>query len=160
MAGVAKPARTVSTKELNTKGRRLGGPLQVVQSRLELFEEVAGRAGDVHSAGNAALAILDALDDAGGLGALGAVGALLGIHDLLAVTGFGDLCHCSVLPETKVWLAWFAGKRKGIVRRPTLRFCICGLLMGWAEQESARAKTEESSRLILTCELTAHGKGF
>jgi len=92
----------------NGKARRLGRALGYYQSELKLFEEVAGRAGDIDSAGNAALTVLDALDDAGGLGALGAIGALLGVHDLLAVTGFGDLCHCSVLPETKVWLAWFA----------------------------------------------------
>ena len=64
------------------------------KKELELLEEFAGRAGDVDSARDAALAVLDALYDAGGLGALGAIGALLGIHDLLAVTGLGDLCHC------------------------------------------------------------------
>ena len=79
---------------------------------LELFEEVASRAGNVDSAGNTALAVLDALDDAGGLGALGTIGALLGVHDLLAVTGFGDLCHCVVLPAAKVWLARFMSRAR------------------------------------------------
>src|ERR1700679_2137435 len=64
---------------------------------LELFEELADRAGDVDSAGDAALAVLDALDDAGGLGALGTVGALLCIHDLFAVAGLANLCHCDDL---------------------------------------------------------------
>jgi hypothetical protein len=60
---------------------------------LELFEEVAGRAGDVDSAGGSALAVLDPLDDAGWFGALGTVGALGGIHCFLTVAGFGYFCH-------------------------------------------------------------------
>ena len=60
---------------------------------LELFEEVAGRAGDVNSAGCAALAVLDPLDDAGGLAALGTIGALGRVHYLLAVCCLGDLSH-------------------------------------------------------------------
>ncbi len=67
--------------------------MQTSQCGLELFEEVAGRAGDVDSAGGSALAVLDPLDDAGGFGALRTVGALVGIHDLCAVTGFGNLSH-------------------------------------------------------------------
>ena len=60
---------------------------------LELFEELAGRAGDVDSAGGSAFAVLDALYDASGLGALGAIGALVSIHDLLTVAGLGNLRH-------------------------------------------------------------------
>ena len=71
--------------------RRIGGGL-------ELFEEVASRAGDIDSAGGSALAILDTLDDAGGLGALGTIGALVGIHDLLTVAGLGNLRHDACSP--------------------------------------------------------------
>ena len=60
---------------------------------LELLVEVAGRAGDVDSAGDSALAVLDALYDADGFGALGTVGALGGIHCFLTVAGFGYFCH-------------------------------------------------------------------
>ena len=60
---------------------------------LEFFEELAGRTGDVDATRDAALAVLHTLDDAGGLGALGAIGALVGIHDLLAVAGLGNLRH-------------------------------------------------------------------
>ncbi len=60
---------------------------------LEFFEEVAGRAGDIDSAGDAALTILDPLDDASGFGAFGAVGAPAGVHDLFTVAGLGNLRH-------------------------------------------------------------------
>ena len=79
---------------------------------LELFEEFAGRAGDVDSAGDAALAVLDALDDTSGFGALGTVGALLCIHDLFAVAGLGNLCHCDDLLGANV-LAWPAVDARG-----------------------------------------------
>ena len=68
---------------------------------LQLFEEIAGRAGDVHPTGHATLPVLDALYDTGGFGALGAVGALLCVHDLFAVTGLGNLSH-TVSPESEV----------------------------------------------------------
>src|ERR1700753_734217 len=58
---------------------------------LELFEEVARGAGDIHAAGGAALAVLDALHDTRRLRALGAIRALLGVHLLLAVAGLGNL---------------------------------------------------------------------
>lgn len=61
---------------------------------LQLLVEVASGAGDEDAAGDAALAVFDALHDAGGLAALGAVGAFGGVHDLLAVSSFGDLGHC------------------------------------------------------------------
>jgi hypothetical protein len=69
---------------------------------LELFEELAGRAGDINSARGSALTILHALDDAGRLGALWAIGALVGIHDLLTVAGLGNLCHNLALPGTNI----------------------------------------------------------
>src|SRR5260370_22184029 len=78
---------------------------------LELFEEVACRAGDVDSAGGAALAVLGALDNAGGFGALRAVAALVSIHDLLTVAGFGNLRHNASSP----WYEFF-GSRAGCVR--------------------------------------------
>jgi hypothetical protein len=113
---------------------------------LELFEEFAGRAGDVDSAGDAALAVLDALYDACGLGALGTIGALLGVHDLLAVTGFGDLCHCFVLPETKVWLDRFAWA----MRRPALLVCICEAAYGLGRT----GECEDGNRIKLKVDST------
>ena len=68
--------------------KKLGGVL--FWGLLELLEEVASRAGDVDSAGDAALTVLDALYDSCGLGALGAIGALVCIHDLGAVTCLGN----------------------------------------------------------------------
>jgi hypothetical protein len=70
------------------------------ENSLELFEELAGGAGDVDAARDAALTILDALYDAGGFGALGTVGALAGIHCFFAVAGLGYLRH-GVSPDTK-----------------------------------------------------------
>src|ERR1700751_3373924 len=69
---------------------------------LEFFEEVARRAGDIHSARSTALAVLDTLDDAGGFGALGTIRALVGIHDLLTVAGLGNFRHNADLPGTNV----------------------------------------------------------
>jgi hypothetical protein len=69
-----------------------------IGNALEFFEEIARRAGDVHSARNTALTVLDALDDAGGFGALGAIGALVGVHDLLTVAGLGNLRHNACSP--------------------------------------------------------------
>src|ERR1700761_986852 len=59
----------------------------------KLFVEVAGGAGDVYAAGDAALAVLDPLHDAGGLAALGTIGALGRVHYLLAVCCLGDFSH-------------------------------------------------------------------
>jgi hypothetical protein len=60
---------------------------------LKLFVEIAGGAGDVYAARDAALAVFDPLDDAGGLVALGTIGALGRVHYLLAVCCLGDLSH-------------------------------------------------------------------
>jgi hypothetical protein len=65
---------------------------------LELFEEIARRAGDIHSARSTALAVLDSLDNACGFGALGTIRALVGIHDLLTVAGLGNLRHSACSP--------------------------------------------------------------
>ena len=65
----------------------------VQRQPLKLFEKFTRRAGDEHSARDASLAVFYALHDAGDLAALGAIGALGGVHDLLAVTGFGNLRH-------------------------------------------------------------------
>jgi hypothetical protein len=85
---------------MHTTGSPRGAPCRGNETDvlLELFEEIAGRAGDVNSARNAALTILDALDDAGGFGALRAIRALIGIHDLLAVACLGNLCHNACSP--------------------------------------------------------------
>jgi hypothetical protein len=61
--------------------------------RLELLVEIAHRARDVDSAGDAALAVLHALDDARRLAALGTVGRLRRVHYLLTVTCFGNFGH-------------------------------------------------------------------
>ena len=63
------------------------------ESKLEFFEEIARRTGDIHSAGSTALTVLDALYDAGRFGALRTIGALVGVHDLLTVAGLGNLRH-------------------------------------------------------------------
>jgi hypothetical protein len=60
---------------------------------LELFVEFAGGAGDVHTARHAAFPIFDALHNAGRFGALGTIRALRGIHFLLTVARFRNLCH-------------------------------------------------------------------
>jgi hypothetical protein len=77
---------------------------------LELFEEIARRAGDIHSARSTALTILDTLDDAGGFGALGTIRALVGVHDLLTVAGLGNLRHNACSP-------WYecCGSRAGCI---------------------------------------------
>ena len=62
---------------------------------LKFLVEVAYRARNVDSAGDAALAVLDALDDARRLVALGTVSRLRRVHYLLAVTCFCNLCHLS-----------------------------------------------------------------
>ena len=80
------------------------------QSSLELFKKVARRAGDIDSAGGAALTILDALDNASRFGALGAICALVSIYDLLTVAGLGNLRHNACSP----WYECF-GSRAGCV---------------------------------------------
>ena len=60
---------------------------------LELLEEIARGAGDIHSARSITFTVLDALDDAGWFRALRAVRALVSIHDLLTVAGLGNLRH-------------------------------------------------------------------
>ena len=70
-------------------------PVNPNRISLELFVEIARRAGDVHSTRNIALTVLDALDDAGWFRALRAVRALVSVHDLLTVAGLGNLRHNS-----------------------------------------------------------------
>ena len=88
------------------------GPLSYVSKSdyLELLEEVARRAGDIHSARSTALTVLDTLDDAGGFGALRTIRALVGIHDLLTVAGLGNFRHNACSP-------WYecCGSRAGCV---------------------------------------------
>src|SRR4030088_3660478 len=81
-----------------------------VQIYLEFFEEIARRAGDIHSAGSTALTVLDTLDNAGRFGALGTIRALVGIHDLLTVAGLGNFRHNACSP-------WYecCGSRAGCV---------------------------------------------
>src|SRR6476661_8331606 len=68
-----------------------------IPGSLELLVEIACRAGDVDSAGNAALTVLDALHDARRLAALGTVRALGRVHYLLAICGLCNLRHDSPL---------------------------------------------------------------
>jgi hypothetical protein len=77
---------------------------------LELLEEIARGAGDIHSARSTALTVLDTLYDAGGFGALGTIRALVGIHDLLTVAGLGNFRHNARSP----WYECF-GSRAGCV---------------------------------------------
>ena len=77
-------------------------------SYLEFFEEIACRAGDIHSAGSTALTVFDTLDDAGGFGALRTVGALVRIHNFLTVAGLGNLRHNAYSPWYK-----YCGSRAG-----------------------------------------------
>jgi hypothetical protein len=79
-------------------------------SYLEFFEEIACRAGDIHSAGSTALTVFDTLDDAGGFGALRTIRALVGIHDLLTVAGLGYFRHNACSP----WYE-YCGSRAGWV---------------------------------------------
>src|SRR4030088_1222239 len=94
------------------------GPLSYASSSdyLEFFEEIARRAGDIHSAGSTALTVLDTLDDAGRFGALGTIRALVGIHDLLTVAGLGNFRHNACSP-------WYecCGSRAGCLGAATLR---------------------------------------
>ncbi len=85
--------RRISRTQHKSPLRALARVVRRIGGRLELFEEIADRAGDVDSAGGSALAILDTLDDAGRLGALGAVGALGCVHYFLTVGSFSNLGH-------------------------------------------------------------------
>ena len=87
------------------------------QRGLELFEELARRAGDIDSARDAALTILHTLDDAGGFGALRTVRALVSIHYLLAVAGLGNLRHNACSP----WCECFGSHAGCLDGLPTLR---------------------------------------
>ena len=71
---------------------------------LELFKEIACRAGNIHSARCAAFTVLYALDDTGRFRALWTIGALVGVHDLLTVAGLGNLRHNACSP----WYECFA----------------------------------------------------
>ena len=68
---------------------------------LQLLEEFTTRAGNIDSAGHAALAIFHALHDAGLLAAFGTCGRFRGIHDLFPV---GCLCNFrhSISPDRNV----------------------------------------------------------
>lgn len=59
---------------------------------LQLLEEFTRRAGNINPARSAALAVFHALHDARGLPTLGTIRALAGIHDLLTICCFCDLC--------------------------------------------------------------------
>ncbi len=80
-------------QETKSPARRPGFLFRNLKCRLKFLKEIAGRTGDIDSAGDAALAVLDALHDARGLAAFGAVRRLRCIHDLLAVASFCNLCH-------------------------------------------------------------------
>jgi hypothetical protein len=64
-----------------------------LENNLKFLVEIAHRARDVDSAGDAALAVLDALDDTRRLAALGTVSRLRRVHHLLAITSFGNFGH-------------------------------------------------------------------
>src|SRR5271165_3167173 len=97
----------------------------ILMVRLEPFVEFASGAGDVDSAGNAALAVLYPLDDAGGLAALRAVGALGGVHYFLTVCGLRNLGHDGLSPHNfYLWALTHGG-----ARRPDFAlFYLCRIL--------------------------------
>lgn len=66
--------------------------------KLELLEEIAYRARDVHAARCAALTVLHSLYDSCRLRALRTIGALICVHNLLTVTGLGNLRHGLMSP--------------------------------------------------------------
>jgi hypothetical protein len=92
---------------------------------LKFFEEFACRAGDINSAWNAAFTVLNTLDDTGWFGALRTIRALVGIHDLLAVAGLGNLRHNASSPWYKCFgsyagcldAAGFADKQDRTIRK-------------------------------------------
>ena len=104
-----------------TKGP-IAGPLLTSTSNLllKLFEELARRAGDVHSTRNSALTVLDTLDDAGRFGALRTIRALVGIHDLFTVAGLGNLRHNACSP----WYKCFGSRAGCLMVYPTLRQAV------------------------------------
>jgi hypothetical protein len=67
-------SKAISSKAISSKATSSKAPGSQFSEMLELFVELAGRAGNKNSAGDAALAVLYALDDAGFLAALRAVG--------------------------------------------------------------------------------------
>src|SRR5579875_625020 len=85
--------------------------------RLQLFKELARRAGDIHSTRNAALAVLHALHDARRLGALRAIRALLRVHNLFAVSSLGNLGHLRSLSNPDLPLPEAHAKLKQQARR-------------------------------------------
>src|ERR1700722_3786459 len=92
---------------------------------LKFLVKIAHRAGDIHSAGHAALAVLDALDDARGFAAFRTVGRLRRVHYLLAVTCFGNLghdfeCFSSVGMSLLTWVLNFTRGFNGAVANYSL----------------------------------------
>lgn len=89
---------------MHTRQRARIGPFvySQIRSRLEFFEELARRAGDINSTRNSAFPILHALNDAGWFRALRTIRALVRIHDLFTVAGLGNLRHNSALPGANV----------------------------------------------------------
>src|SRR4051812_43393062 len=63
----------------------------------QLLEEFARRARDEDPARYVALPVLHPLYDASRLAAFGAISTLGCVHDLLAVSRLGNLCHCLLL---------------------------------------------------------------
>src|SRR6185437_13714542 len=64
---------------------------------LQLLVEIACGAGDIHSTRRTAFPVLHALYNARRLRALRTIRALGGIHLFLAIPGFGNLGHTSIL---------------------------------------------------------------
>jgi hypothetical protein len=67
-------------------------PRQLVYES-EFLVEFTGGAGDKYPSTDAALAVFHPLHDAGRLATFGTIRALGCVHDLCAVSSFGDLCH-------------------------------------------------------------------
>src|SRR5215469_1011704 len=127
--------------------------------RSKLLVKLARRARNVDPARNPALAILGALHDARVLAALGAGGGFGGVHDLLPVGCFCDLCHASLLtgmcrqPASRgsTWCLWESlGRRseppgssgKGHARTACARYSPSLLYMTSCSRHGRRAQAE------------------
>jgi len=110
---------------------------------LELFEEFACGARDINSSWDAAFAVFHTLDDTGGFGALRTIRALVGVHDLLAVAGFGNLRHNACSP----WCKCFGSCAGYPDALPSLRTCrteSSGLLVKIV-RDGPRQESEEKN---------------
>lgn len=92
----------------------------------------AGRAGDEYPSTYGALSVFHTLYDAGRLAAFGAVCTLRGVHDLLAVSSLGDLCHVFLITPKKVMSPFYA--IPALTLPPPLRIKVARRNWEWSER--------------------------